>query len=83
MIDLEIHLTIRPLVLDRSLEQSHTEARLLCHHHTGHLITMTFAVVDLATLKNVKNSVIGNPTAKASLAKDESFVARQAKDQPN
>ncbi|KAK7693931.1 hypothetical protein QCA50_003505 [Cerrena zonata] len=37
---------------------------------------MSGRTIDLATLKNVKNTVIGNPTAKATLAKDETFVAR-------
>ncbi|OBZ65761.1 Acetolactate synthase, mitochondrial [Grifola frondosa] len=36
---------------------------------------MTIKSVNLSTLKRVKNSVIGNPTAKAALAADEDFVA--------
>ncbi|CAL1705500.1 unnamed protein product [Somion occarium] len=32
--------------------------------------------VDLSTLKRVKNSVIGNPTAKAAYAKDENFILK-------
>lgn len=35
---------------------------------------MTVQTVNVASLKNVKNSVIGNPTAKLALAKDEAFV---------
>ena len=37
-------------------------------------IAMTVQTVNVASLKNVKNSVIGNPTAKLALAKDEAFV---------
>ena len=36
--------------------------------------TMTHLTLDLKTLKTYKNRVIGNPTAKATLAKDEIFI---------
>ncbi|KAI0929233.1 hypothetical protein AcW1_006226 [Taiwanofungus camphoratus] len=35
---------------------------------------MTIRTLNLSTLKKVKNSVIGNPTAKAALAKDDVFI---------
>jgi armadillo repeat-containing protein 8 len=37
--------------------------------------TMTIQTVNVSTLKRVKNNVIGNPSAKLSLAQDELFVA--------
>ncbi|KAI0077112.1 ARM repeat-containing protein [Panus rudis PR-1116 ss-1] len=40
------------------------------------MTVITGPVVNLATLKKVKNSVIGNPTAKLALARDEAFVER-------
>ncbi|KAI0064492.1 ARM repeat-containing protein [Artomyces pyxidatus] len=36
---------------------------------------MTIRTVNVATLKKVKNTVIGNPSAKSALAQDELFVA--------
>jgi hypothetical protein len=36
--------------------------------------TMTIQTVNVSTLKRVKNNVIGNPSAKLSLAQDELFV---------
>ena len=36
---------------------------------------MTIETVNVATLKKLKNSVIGNPTAKRFLAQDQEFVA--------
>ena len=39
-------------------------------------IDMTVSVFNLATLKQVKNSVIGNPTAKLALAQDDAFIRR-------
>ncbi|KAL6300508.1 ARM repeat-containing protein [Sparassis latifolia] len=35
---------------------------------------MTITALNLSTLKKVKNSVIGNPTAKVALAEDEAFI---------
>ncbi|KAI0636599.1 ARM repeat-containing protein [Trametes polyzona] len=37
---------------------------------------MTVSLVDVPTLKAVKNSVIGNRTAKAALGRDEAYVAK-------
>lgn len=37
---------------------------------------MTVSAFNLATLKQVKNSVIGNPTAKLALAQDDAFIRR-------
>ncbi|KAI0362524.1 ARM repeat-containing protein [Trametes cingulata] len=37
---------------------------------------MTVAIVSVPALKAIKNSVIGNRTAKAALGKDEAYVAR-------
>ncbi|KAI0045366.1 ARM repeat-containing protein [Auriscalpium vulgare] len=36
---------------------------------------MTIPTINVATLKKVKNTVIGNPSAKSTLAEDEIFVA--------
>ena len=36
---------------------------------------MTIQMVNVSTLKRVKNNVIGNPSAKLVLAQDEVFVA--------
>ncbi|TFY60598.1 hypothetical protein EVG20_g7364 [Dentipellis fragilis] len=36
---------------------------------------MTISTINVATLKKVKNSVIGNPSAKLALAQDELFIA--------
>ncbi|KAJ7109549.1 armadillo-type protein [Mycena crocata] len=35
---------------------------------------MTFTPISLSSLKSIKNTVIGNPAAKAQLAQDEAFV---------
>ncbi|KAI0263468.1 ARM repeat-containing protein [Gloeopeniophorella convolvens] len=40
---------------------------------------MTVQAVNVATLKRVKNNVIGNPSAKSMLAQDELFVATLVK----
>lgn len=37
---------------------------------------MTVAIVDVTALKAIKNSVIGNRTAKAALGQDEVYVAK-------
>ncbi|THH14939.1 hypothetical protein EW146_g5460 [Bondarzewia mesenterica] len=39
---------------------------------------MTIKTINVATLKKVKNDVIGNPSAKSALAQDEVFVATPA-----
>jgi hypothetical protein len=38
-------------------------------------MTIQTSTLNVATLKRVKNSVIGNPSAKLLLAQDELFVA--------
>jgi hypothetical protein len=37
---------------------------------------MTFTPITLSSLKTIKNTVIGNPSAKVQLAQDEGFVQR-------
>ena len=39
---------------------------------------MTITTIDVPTLKAVKNSVIGNRTAKGSYGRDEVFISRCA-----
>ena len=39
---------------------------------------MTITTIDVPTLKAVKNSVIGNRTAKGSYGRDEVFISRYA-----
>lgn len=36
--------------------------------------SMTFTPITLSSLKTIKNTVIGNPSAKVQLAQDEVFV---------
>jgi len=38
-------------------------------------MTIQTSTLNVSTLKRVKNSVIGNPSAKLMLAQDELFVA--------
>ena len=43
-------------------------------HRNARLLDMTIRTINVPTLKSLKNSVIGSPTAKAALARDEAFV---------
>lgn len=45
-----------------------------CDKYRCNFTVMTIRTINLATLKQVKNSVIGNPSAKLQLAGDELFV---------
>lgn len=40
------------------------------------LSVMTVTTLNVATLKTVKNAVIGNRTAKGNYGRDEAFVSR-------
>lgn len=58
---------------ERSLLPSEHCTTAVLDFNLGNMTVTTF---NLAALKQVKNSVIGNPTAKLSLAQDDAFIRR-------
>lgn len=46
----------------------------LSWYRNADLLEMTIRTITVPGLKSLKNSVIGNPSAKAALAQDETFV---------
>ena len=51
-------------------------ATYTCLEDTTTLAVMTIPTISVASLKAVKNSVIGNRTAKGNYGRDEAFVAK-------